>query len=62
MLVVLKPSATKEQIQSLIAWLEGQGLIVHISRGEFYTFLGLIGDTSQIDVTLLEGLAMVDTV
>jgi len=62
MVAVLKPSATLEQIEKLTEWLESRGLKVHLSKGEFYTILGLIGDTSQIDTELLEGLDMVDTV
>ena len=62
MVAVLKPSATKEQIESLTAWLEDRGLAVHISVGEMYTVLGLIGDTSQIDTELLGSLEMVDSV
>jgi len=62
MIAVLKPSATEEQIESLTAWLEGRGLKVHLSKGEFYTILGLIGDTTRIDTELLEGLEMVDSV
>ena len=62
MIAVLKPSATEEQIESLTSWLKGRGLAVHISKGEFYTILGLIGDTSQVDTELLESLEMVDSV
>ncbi|MCL2108217.1 MAG: 3-deoxy-7-phosphoheptulonate synthase [Oscillospiraceae bacterium] len=62
MIAVLKHNATNEQIENLTAWLEGRGLKVHISRGDLYTILGLIGDTSQIDTELLEGLEMVDSV
>jgi len=62
MIAVLKPSATKEQIESLTTWLEDRGLAVHISKGEMYTILGLIGDTSQIDMELLGSLEMVDSV
>ena len=62
MIAVLKPSATKTQIESLSAWLEDRGLAVHISKGEMYTVLGLIGDTSQIDMELLGSLEMVDSV
>jgi 3-deoxy-7-phosphoheptulonate synthase len=42
--------------------LEGRGLSVHLSKGESYTVLGLLGDTSKIDTELLEGLEMVDSV
>jgi len=62
MIAVLKPSATQDQIDKLIVWLEGRGPKVHISKGEFYTVLGLIGDTSQIDTGLLEGLDIIDSV
>jgi len=62
MIAVLKPNATKEQIENLTAWLESRGLTVHLSKGELYTILGLIGDTSQINTELLEGLEMVDSV
>ena len=62
MIAILKPSATQEQIEKLTAWLENRGLKVNLSKGEFYTILGLIGDTSQIDTELLEGLEMIDSV
>jgi len=62
MIAVLKPNTTKEQIEKLTTWLEDRGLKVNLSNGEFYTIMGLIGDTSQIDTELLEGLEMVDSV
>ena len=62
MIAVLKPSATQEQIENLTVWLKSRGLSVHESKGEFYTILGLIGDTSQIDTELLGSLEMVDSV
>ena len=62
MIAVLKPSATEKQIGDLTEWLKGRGLSVHLSKGEFYTILGLIGDTSCVDTELLEGLEMVDSV
>ena len=62
MVAVLKQNATEEQIKNLTAWLEGRGLTVHISKGESYTILGLIGNTRDIDTELIEGLEMVDSV
>ena len=62
MIAVLKPNTTNEQIEKLTVWLESRGLKVNLSKGEFYTIIGLIGDTSQIDTELLEGLEMVDSV
>ena len=62
MVAVLKQNATEEQIKNVIKWLESRGLTVAITRGEFYTILGLIGDTSKLDIELLEGLEIVESV
>ena len=62
MVAVLKHNVTPEQIQILVTWLEGQEQIVHISAGENCTVLGLIGDAKKIDIDLLKGLEIVDSV
>jgi len=62
MIAILKPNTTPEQRDHLINWLKGQGLIVHISEGHDYTVLGLVGDTSHIDVELLQSLDIVQSV
>ena len=62
MIAVLKPNTTKEQAEHLIGWLERQALEVHISQGKDYTVLGLVGDTSKIDVDLLQSLDIVSSV
>lgn len=45
MIVVLKHGVPEEKRAQLIAWLQGLGLRIHISDGEFQTVLGLVGDT-----------------
>ena len=62
MITVLKPTATPEQRDHLIHWLEGQSVQVHISEGSEYTILGLVGDTAHIDMELLESLEIVESV
>ncbi len=62
MIAVLKHGATEKQIESLTDWLKKQSLDVHISRGEFQTVIGLIGDTARVDADLLESLEMVESV
>ena len=37
-------------------------LDVHISEGSEVTILGLVGDTSRVDIDLLKSLEMVETV
>ena len=62
MIAVLKTGVEKAQQENLINWLEGMGLKVNISEGDFHTVLGLIGDTSRVDMDLLEGLEIVESV
>ncbi len=62
MITVLKPFTTAEQRNHLIAWLKSQNLDVHVSEGSEYTILGLVGDTTHIDIDLLESLEIVQSV
>jgi 3-deoxy-7-phosphoheptulonate synthase len=62
MIAVLKHNATPQQRESLINWLKDMNIGVHISEGEYQTVLGLIGDTSKIDIDLLEGLDVIERV
>jgi len=62
MITVLKSDATEEQTQKLINWFENKNLKVHISKGESYTILGLIGDTTVLDPDLIESLDIVESV
>ena len=62
MIVVIKSNASPEKQEQLINWLKGMGLGIHLSTGEFQTVLGLIGDTSKVDMDLLESLDIVDSV
>ena len=62
MIVVLKHGVSDEKKAQLIAWLQALGLKIHVSNGEFQTVLGLIGDTSGVDMDLVESLEIVDSV
>ena len=62
MIVVLKHGVSNEKKAQLIAWLQALGLRIHISDGEFQTVLGLVGDTSNVDIDLVESLDIVDSV
>lgn len=62
MIAVLKQGTSEKQTENLIAWFKGQGLDVHVSKGQYSTILGLIGDTSGVDVELLEGLDIIESV
>ena len=62
MIVVLKHNVPQAKKEQLIAWLEHQGLRIHVSDGDFQTVLGLIGDTTKIDMDLVASLEIVDQV
>ena len=62
MIAVLKTGTSDKQIEKLTGWIEAQGLTVHLSKGEFQTIVGLVGDTSKIDEDLLRSLDIVETV
>ena len=62
MIAVPKSGVSELQKNSLIKWLEGQGVGIHLSEGQYQTIIGLIGDTSRIDIDLLNGLEIIDHV
>ena len=62
MIAVLKPGTNQQQTANLVAWLKRMDLDVHISEGAEVTILGLIGDTSRVDMELLASLEIVDSV
>ena len=62
MIAVLKHGTTQEQTAHLVTWLKRMNLDVHVSEGQEITVLGLIGDTSRVDMDLLKSLEIVETV
>ncbi len=62
MIVVLKHGVTDDKRDQLISWLKNLGLQIHISVGAYQTVLGLIGDTSRVDMDLVGSLEIVDAV
>ncbi len=59
MIAVLKHGTTSSQTAHLVAWLKNMNLDVHVSEGKEVTILGLIGDTSRVDMDLLKSLEIV---
>jgi len=62
MIAIIKQGVNDTQINNLVNWLEQQNLSVHMSKGEYTTILGLVGDTSKVDIELLENLEIVEKV
>ena len=62
MIVILKSDPNQEQLDSLITWLQEKGVTIHTSIGEAHTILGLVGDTSKLDIDLIAALDIVQDV
>jgi 3-deoxy-7-phosphoheptulonate synthase len=62
MIAVLKHGTTPTQREQLLNWLKRMNVDVHISEGAEDTVLGLIGDTSRVDMDLLASLDIVRSV
>ena len=62
MIAVLKHGTTPEQAEHLKTWLKHMDLDVHVSEGKEFTIFGLVGDTSRVDIELLNSLEIVETV
>ena len=62
MITVIKPNTPQNKVDGLIEWFREQNLDVHVSAGKDYTVLGLVGDTSKLDMDLIESLDIVESV
>lgn len=62
MIAILKQGTTQAQTARLVDWLKQMNLDVHVSEGAEVTVLGLIGDTSRVDIDLLKSLEIVSSV
>lgn len=62
MIVQLKTNVKMEQTKQLILWLQAMGVETHISEGSIHTIIGLIGDTSKLDMDMIKALDIVESV
>ncbi|MBR3842456.1 MAG: 3-deoxy-7-phosphoheptulonate synthase [Christensenellaceae bacterium] len=62
MIVVLKSNPNQKQLDNLMMWLRSMDLDIHASEGAKHTILGLVGDTSKVDIDLISALDIVDEV
>ncbi len=62
MVVILKEHPNEKQLENLKNWLTSLGLEIHMSTGTKHTILGLVGDTSLVDIDLIKALDIVEEV
>ena len=62
MVIILKQNQDKKKVDELIHWLENFQVQVNIVNGSHTTILGLIGDTSKIDIESVAAKDVVESV
>ena len=62
MMIVMKPTATEDEIAAVVARVEGAGARAHISQGDEVTVIGAIGDREHVARLELEGSPGVEQV
>lgn len=62
MIIIVKKGTPQEQLSHLIASFEERNFQTHLSKGESTTIVGLIGDTSVLDIDSIRALDIVEDV
>ena len=62
MVVILNKNPDPKRVADLTAWLESLHLEIHPTVGKMQTILGLVGDTSKVDIELIRALDIVQDV
>lgn len=62
MIAIVKETATPEQLNHFVKWIESRGYKTNVSQGDNETIVGIIGDTTKIDPFLLESMDIIERV
>ena len=62
MIIYVKQDTNQKQLDTLIEWLNKMGVEVHTMAGAGKIILGLLGNTENIDIDLVQGLECVQKV
>lgn len=62
MIIIVKQNTPKEKVSELIGSLQAQNFKTHLSEGESTTIIGLVGDTSVVDIDSLKARDIVEDV
>lgn len=62
MIIVMKPGAALKSIESVVSYIENNGLQTHLSRGEEVTIIGIVGDKTKLPTENLISFKDVDRI
>lgn len=62
MIVILKPNVKKDQYEIFLEWIHDMGFETHVSVGAHACLIGLVGDTSAIDINMIRSISIVEDI
>ena len=62
MVIILRNNADEKQLNHLKSWMKDLHIEVHETIGKKQTILGLVGDTTVVDIQMLRALEIVEDV
>jgi 3-deoxy-7-phosphoheptulonate synthase len=62
MIVILQPQASEELVKDIVSQIEALGLQAHLSRGQFRTVIGVVGEEAKVDAEHLKSITGVEQV
>jgi 3-deoxy-7-phosphoheptulonate synthase len=62
MIVILKPEASETLVNDIVSQIEALGLQAHLSRGQFRTVIGVVGEEVKVDPEHLKAITGVEQV
>ena len=62
MIVILQPDANEALIKDITSQIEALGLQAHLSRGQFRTVIGVVGEEAKVDAEHLKSITGVEQV
>jgi len=62
MIVILKPEAGEDLVKDIVGQIEALGLQAHLSRGQFRTVIGVVGEENKVDAEHLKSINGVEQV
>ena len=62
MIVILQAQASEALIKDIVSQIEALGLQAHLSRGQFRTVIGVVGEEVKVDAEHLKAITGVEQV
>lgn len=62
MIIIMKPGAAEKNIRAVVNYIESNGLVVHLSKGEEVTIIGVVGDKTRLATDNLAVYSDVDRI